>query len=257
MTTAIDDATRQLAARLGARAEICEVVTTQRLSTSLYEVVLAGDAAALAGVPGNDVMLRVADGDGRLVRRRYSVRDLDTDRGHLLLWIGVDHEGPGVTWVTGARSGDTVEVIGPRGKIPLDPAADWHLFVGDVAGLGAFYRMAQSIEVPGRAVFIVEIDAPDDALPARFDDGLGVTGIFVDRDGRSPDDPAGLLGGLAAFALPPDEGHAYLFGEFHAMRAVQTALLDRGLAPDQISHKAYWRCGRANADHGEPDKADA
>jgi NADPH-dependent ferric siderophore reductase len=257
MTEPVDDATLQLAARLGARAENCTVVSTERLSTSLYEVVLAGDAAALAGVAGNDVMLRVTDEGGRLVRRRYSVRDLDAAREHLVLWIGVDHEGPGVTWVTGARPGDTVEVVGPRGKIVLDPVADWHLFVGDVSGLGAFYRMAQSIEVPGRAVFIVEIDAPDDALPARFDEGLGVTGIFVDRDGRAPDDPAGLLGGLAAFALPPDDGHAYLFGEFHALRAVQAALLDRGLTPEQISHKAYWRRGRANADHGEPDKADA
>ena len=61
--------------------------------------------------------------------------------------------------------------------------------------------------------------------------------------------------GLAAFALPPDEGHAYLFGEFNAMKAVRTALLDRGLSKEQISLKAFWRAGSANADHGEPDKS--
>ena len=76
--------------------------------------------------------------------------------------------------------------------------------MGDASGYAAFYRMAESIEVPGRAIFIVEIDAPDDALSATFDEGLGVTGIFIDRRGRSTSDPAGLLSGLAAFALPLD-----------------------------------------------------
>jgi hypothetical protein len=117
--------------------------------------------------------------------------------------------------------------------------------------------MAQSIDVPGKAIFIVEIDFADDALSAPFDEGLGVTGIFVDRMGRATSDAEGLLRGLAAFELPPDLGHAYLFGEFHVMRVLESALLDRGLRPEQISHKAFWRSGRSNADHGEPVKTEA
>ncbi|HEY5112134.1 MAG TPA: siderophore-interacting protein [Acidimicrobiales bacterium] len=256
MTQQPDDTSRQLATRLGAVASLCEVATTTQLSTSVYEVVLRGNAATLAGVPGNDVMLRVNDAQGRAVRRRYSVRGLDKANDTFSLWLTIDHEGPGSTWVKDAKPGDLVDVIGPRGKIPLDPLADWHLFVGDASGFAAFYRMAQSIELPGRAIFIVEIDAADDALSSTFDEGLGVTGIFVDRRGRAPSDPAGLLSGLAAFALPSDVGHAYLFGEFHVMRTLQSALLDRGLNQEQISHKAFWRSGRSNADHGEPEKSE-
>ena len=237
-------------------ASLCEVVTTQQLSTSVYEVVLRGNAVTLAGVAGNDVMLRVDDETGRAIRRRYSVRDLDEANDSFSLWLTIDHEGPGCSWVKNAQPGDHVDVVGPRGKIPLDPMADWHLFLGDASGFAAFYRMAQSIELPGRAIFIVEIDAADDALSATFDEGLGVTGIFVDRRGRATSDPAGLLSGLAAFALPPGVGHAYLFGEFHVMRTLESALLDRGLSHDQISHKAFWRSGRSNADHGEPEKSE-
>lgn len=254
MTLAPDATSIQLAERVGAVARLCEVVATTKLSTSVYEVVLSGDATTLAGVAGNDVMIRLADEQGRFVRRRYSVRDLDEEHETFTLWITVDHQGPGTTWVTTAQPGDTVDVIGPRGKIPLDPLADWHLFVGDVSALGSFYRLAQSIEVPGQAIFVVEIDASDDALPARFDEGLGVTGIFVNRDGRDPSDATGLLRGLAAFALPEGLGHCYLFGEFHAMRTIQDALFDRGLAPEQVAHKAFWRSGRRNQDHGEPEK---
>lgn len=254
MTNSPHDSSITLAERLGATALVCEVFSSTRLSTSIHEVVLAGNAA-LAGVPGNDVMIRVATTAGAFVRRRYSVRDVDAERGHVTLWITTGHDGPGSQWARRARPGDPVDVIGPRGKVVLDERADWHLFLGDTTGLASFYRMAQSIEAPGRAIFIVEIDHPGDALTADFNEGLGVTGIFVDRQDRAKDDPSGLLRGLAAFALPPDRGHAYLFGEFHRIKAVRVALGDRGLADEDVSFKAYWRTGRENADHGEPDKS--
>jgi NADPH-dependent ferric siderophore reductase len=245
-----------LADRLGAHARACQVVASSQLSSSVHEVVLSGDAVQLAGVPGNDVMVRVANAAGKFVRRRYSVRALEPELDQFTLWITTGHDGPGSVWARSAQPGDSVDVIGPRGKIVLDPDADWHVFVGDATGLAAFYRMAQSIEEPGRAIFIVEIDHADDAITAAFDEGLGVTGIFVDRHDRERNDPAGLLSGLAAFAFPPDAGHAYLFGEFHVMKAVRAALLDRGLGEDEVSLKAFWRTGRDNADHGEPDKSD-
>ena len=242
-----------LAARLQVLARRCRVVSRRALSPSISEVVLEGDAVALAGVPGNDVMLLV-DEDGQATRRRFSVRAVDADADSFTLWMATNHEGPGSSWARGVDAGAEIDVVGPRGKIPLDAMADWHLFVGDVASLGSFYRLAQSIEAPGRAICIVELDHPDDALTADFDEGLGVTGIFVDRDGRDYHDPAGLLSGLSAFAFPPDEGHAYLFGEFSVMRVVKAALMDRGLTSERISLKAFYRVGRANGANGEPPK---
>jgi NADPH-dependent ferric siderophore reductase len=255
MTNKPDATSLQLAERLGAQAHVCAIVSTTRLSTSIISVVLGGSAEALGGVPGNDVMIRLADANGRLVSRRYSVRSVDQATDTLTLWVTIEHEGPGSTWAREAQPREEIVVIGPRGKIPLDPDADWHLFVGDASALAASYRMAESIEVPGRVIFIIEIDAPDDAIAANFDEGLGVTGIFVDRKGRALNDPAGLFSGLAAFELPAGIGHAYLFGEFHVMRAMQAALADRGFGPEQISHKPYWRAGTSNQDHGEPDKS--
>jgi NADPH-dependent ferric siderophore reductase len=243
-----------LATRLKVLARSCTVVARRPLSSSLVEIVLGGDASQLAGVPGNDVMVLVDSGDGSFTRRRYSVRSVDESADTFTLWVATTHDGPAARWAQTVHEGETVDIVGPRGKIPLDAAADWHLFIGDVSSLGAFYRMAQSIEAPGRAIFIVELDDSSDALTAAFDEALGVTAIFVDRDERAHADPAGLLSGLAAFTLPPDEGHAYLFGEFHVMRALKTALLDRGLRAEQISFKAFYRIGQANGANGEPSK---
>ena len=256
MPTTPHDSSIELAARLNSHARVCQVVSSTPLSSSIHEVVLAGQAALLCGVAGNDVMVQLTNPAGKLVRRRYSVHGVDEELDQFTLWITTAHEGPGSTWARGAQSGDDVDIVGPRGKIVIDPEAEWHLFMGDITCLGSAYRMAQSVQSPGNVVFIVEVDQSDDALTTTFDDGIAVTGIFVDRMGRAKDDPAGLFSGLSAFAFPPERGHAYLFGEFHVMKAVRTALLDRGLDDESISLKAFWRVGRNNADHGEPEKGD-
>lgn len=256
MPTTPHDSSLELAARLDSHARVCQFVSSRPLSSSIHEVVLAGQAALLCGVPGNDVMVQLTNPADKLVRRRYSVHGVDEELDQFTLWITTAHEGPGSVWARNARPGDDVDIVGPRGKIVLDPEADWHLFMGDITCLGSAYRMGQSIEAPGQVVFIVETDHADDALTMTFDEGIAVTGIFVDRAVRSKDDPAGLLSGLSAFAFPPERGHAYLFGEFHVMRALRVALLDRGLDDESISMKAFWRVGRNNADHGEPEKGD-
>jgi NADPH-dependent ferric siderophore reductase len=254
MKTPPHDTSNALAQRLNAHARVCEVVASQALSSCLHEVVLRGDAQTLAGVPGNDVMIRLANDAGAFTRRRYSVRSVEPDQDQFSLWISTIHDGVGSRWAQGARAGDEVDVVGPRGKIPLDPDADWHLFMGDVTGYSAFYRLAQSITPPGRATFIVEIDHDDDAISAPFDEAIAVNGIFVHRYEKEPNDPGVLLSGLSAFALPPGLGHAYLFGEFSVTKVLRDALMDRGMSDEQISRKAYWRIGRQNADNGEPEK---
>ena len=259
MTSTPHDSTKELAERLGAVAKVCTVVSTSTLSPSLHEMVLQGNAAVLAGVAGHDVMVQVTNSSGTLVRRRYSVRSVAPELDQLTLWVTTAHDGPGSGWVLGAKAGDEVDVIGPRGKIVVDPDADWHLFVGDVTGLAAFCRLSESIEAPGQAQFIVVVNEPDDAIAAfrsTFGEGASREGVFVHRRTRALDDPADLLRGLSSFAFPPGQGHAYLFGEFHVLKAVRSALLDRGLQEGDLSLKSFWRVGRHNADHGEPDKSE-
>lgn len=255
MTSAPHTSSSELAARLGTNVGVGVVVSSTVLSPTVREVVI-GRAARFAGAPGNDVMVRLAATNATFVRRRYSVRSVNADADELTLWVTTAHEGAGCAWARDARAGDEVDLVGPRGKITLDPVADWHLFVGDTSALGAFYRLAQSIEIPGQAVFVVEIATGEDALTASFDKGLAVTGIFVDHQDRAANDEAGILRGLAALELPAGEAHAYLFGEFSVMKAAHVALFDRGLRDDQISRKAFWRAGRRNAEHGEPDKSE-
>src|SRR5215831_8862645 len=227
-----------------------EVVGSAPLSPGMQRLVLtAPELAGLRYQPGQDMMLMVAvDGD-RPLRRRYTIRALDPARRLLTLDVVRHAGGPGERWVAAARPGDRVEGIGPRGKIFLAEAADWHLFIGDDSALPAYLTMAGALPTGARALVILEVPGPAGEQDLVTAADAEVT--WLHRDGPAGD-PAALVAAADAVALPPGRGHAYLAGEATVVLRLRETLAARGLAPEQISPKAYWGRGRANASHGEP-----
>jgi len=229
-----------------------EVVDSAPLSAGMQRLVLtAPELAGLHHQPGQDMMLMVAvDGD-RPVRRRYTIRALDHARRLLTLDVVRHADGPGERWVAAVRPGDRVEGIGPRGKIFL-AEADWHLFIGDDSALPAYLTMAGALPAGARALVILEVPGPASEQDLVTAADAEVT--WLHRGGDPAGDPAALVAAAAAVALPPGRGHAYLAGEATVVLRLRETLAARGLAPEQISPKAYWGRGRANASHGEPAK---
>jgi NADPH-dependent ferric siderophore reductase len=189
------------------------------------------------------------DGD-RPVRRRYTIRGTDPARCLVTLGIVRHDGGPGERWVAAARPGDEIEGIGPRGKIFPSDGAAWHLFAGDFSALPAFFAMAGSLPAGQRAIVIGEVPGPGDEQELAAAADVAVT--WLHTGGRLPGDPSALVRAVTGVALPPGAGHAYLAGEARLVLALREALAARGLAAGQMSPKAYWGLGRANAAHGEP-----
>jgi NADPH-dependent ferric siderophore reductase len=202
--------------------------------------------------PGQDLMVAVpAEGQGSF-RRRYTIRRLDRSAGLLDLDVVLHGDGPGARWAASATTGDHIEAIGPRGKIVVDPKADWHLMVGDESGLPGFFAMIESLPAGSAATAIIEIDGPEEEQRPDVTDGVDVDLRWLHRQGGPGGTPEGLIEAVSAWPPPAGSGHAYLSGELSVVAHLRRVLESRGLAGGQLSPKAYWRLGVANAAHGEP-----
>ncbi len=248
----LDDPFAELTGSLAAARRLSlEVAESEQISPSMQRILLtAPELADFSYDPGQDVMLLVAADGTKPIRRRYTIRSLDRPALALTLHIVRHAGGPGERWVSGAKPGDKIDGIGPRGKITTSPAADWHLFMGDESAMPAILAMTESLPGDADATLVIEIPGPDDEqellAPAR------TRLSWLHRLSGAAGDPALLSAEAAEIELPPGDGHAYLFGEAAVVLRLREILTGRGLRQDQISPKAYWGRGRGNAGHGEP-----
>ena len=249
----LDDPFAQLTGPLAATTRMrLEVVSSELATPHMQRLVLtAPELAGFSYQPGQDVMLMVAVDGNRPLRRRYTIRQLDQAGQQLTMDIVRHGEGPGELWVRTARPGDQIEGIGPRGKIFLAPEASWHLFAADESGLAAVFAMAAALPAGQRAIIFLEVPEPADEQDLASPAAVSIS--WLPRPAGIPaGDPAALASALHTVYLPPGTGHCYLFGEAKVVLRLREVLAARGLADGQVSAKAYWGRGRANAQHGEP-----
>jgi NADPH-dependent ferric siderophore reductase len=248
----LDDPFAQLSGPLAGTTRLTfEVVESARLTPHMQRLTLtAPQLDGFTRLPGQDVMLLVAAEGNRPVRRRYTIRELDTAARLLTLDIVLHGDGPGERWVRSAVPGDRIEGIGPRGKITTSATADWHLFMADESAMPATFAMTESLPAGSLATLVIETPEEDDEQDLI---SAATTRIsWLHRLGAPAGDPAALAAEAAEIELPPGRGHAYLFGEAKVVLRLREILAGRGLGEDQMSPKAYWGRGRANAGHGEP-----
>ncbi|HEV2240195.1 MAG TPA: siderophore-interacting protein [Streptosporangiaceae bacterium] len=248
----LDDPFAQLSGPLASTTRLdLRVVDSARLTPHMQRLRLtAPQLDGFGYLPGQDVMLLVAAEGNRPVRRRYTIRELDPSARLLTLDIVLHGDGPGERWVRSAQPGDRIEGIGPRGKITTSATADWHLFIGDESALPATFVMTEALPPGCAATLVVEVPEEDDEqdLPAAASTRIS----WLHRLGAPAGDPSALAAEAAEVELLPGRGHAYLLGEARVVSRLREILAERGLSQDQMSPKAYWGRGRANAGHGEP-----
>jgi NADPH-dependent ferric siderophore reductase len=231
-----------------------EVAEVHDLSPSLREIRLRGPGLrGFHHAPGQDLMLRLPLDSSSMVNRRYSIRRADPSAGHADLNVVLHGDGPAARWAAAAHPGQQLsEVVGPRGKITWDPAAAWHLFLGDETYIPATFAMLAALPPGVVARAVLEVTGPDDELP--FDSLADADVRWLHRGDGSPGDPARLQEVLGAWSIPPGPGHIYIAAEVRVALSLRDQLLAQGLSREQVSAKGYWSRGRANASRGEPDE---
>jgi len=214
-----------------------QVLRREQLSDHFVRIVLGGPGLAgfaSTGIPDEWVGLIVP---GQFQSRYYTVRSWDPDageHGELTLDIVVHDVGLVTEWARLDVVGQSVTITEPKGSFALPPSAAWLLLVGDLTGLPAMARIAESVDLPTR----LWVEAPDpvaDYLPA----GADVQWSTPPGDGASS-----LAAVVETIAWPEGEGYFWMAGESSQMRAIRKHLMREVKLPSTAYDvMGYWRGG--------------
>ncbi|MGW4029681.1 siderophore-interacting protein [Streptomyces sp. NPDC004838] len=242
------------------------VVRTERLSPHMTRVVLGGEGLAgfsLEGYTDHYVKLLFPPRgvaypepfdleriraefprDQWPANRTYTVRSWDeADRELVIDFVVHGDEGLAGPWAARARIGEPMWIIGPGGGYAPDPAADWHLLVGDESALPA---VAASLErMPAGAVVhaFVEVEDAGEELKLTAPDGVEVR--WLHREGR----PVGeaLVAAVSELDFPEGRVCAFVHGEAAFVKELRRHLrLERQVPREQLHISGYWRLGQTD-----------
>lgn len=208
------------------------------------QLTVTGDTAGeFQPKPGQEIVFQIPQGSGDPARRHYTIRRYDAASRQMDVdFVLHGHRTPGVGWALEAKPGDLIDIRGPRGRIGLNPAADWHLFLGDETCIPAIFALVEALPKGARAFAFIEIGAAEDKQDIATPAELSLQWLL--RNGAAPG-PSDLLSkALAAYAFPAGKGHAIVIGETSNVRNQRHALLERGFDRSQIYAEGYWRPGR-------------
>jgi NADPH-dependent ferric siderophore reductase len=258
---------------LARRTTVLEVRRTERLTPGMIRVVAGG--ADLGGFPDTphtdryvkivfprpgvaypepfdmDVIRAELSRERWPVLRTYTVRALDPGAGELTIdFVYHGDEGIAGPWAATARPGDPLRLLGPGGAYAPDPAADWHLMVGDESALPAIGAACERVPAGVPVMAVIEVAGPAEEQAITSPGDLRVTWLH-----RDPADPHRLPAAVRAMEFQPGRVHAFVHGEAGAVRDVRRHLVgDRGVPREDLSVSGYWRRGR-DEDGWQADKA--
>ncbi|MGI5354254.1 siderophore-interacting protein [Streptomyces sp. CA-252508] len=255
-------------ARKAPKAREARVVRTERLTPYMVRVVLGGDGLdgfaadeftdhyvkLLFGAPGVTYpepfdMARIREEFPREqwpTTRTYTVRAWDAAQRELTVdFVVHGDEGLAGPWAARARVGDTVRFLGPGGGYAPDPAAAWHLLVGDESALPAIAASLERLPEDAVGHALIEVESPDDEQKVAVPPGVEVR--WLHRGGR----PVGeaLLAAVEGLDFPPGDVHAFVHGEAGFVKDLRRHLrLERQVPRERLSISGYWRLGKTDED---------
>jgi NADPH-dependent ferric siderophore reductase len=174
--------------------------------------------------------------DERPKVRTYTVREWDADRGLLTIdFVVHGDEGIAGPWAAAASPGDTLDLRGPGGGYAPDPAADWHLLVGDISVVPAIAASLPRIPA-GRPVHVLlQVHGPEEQVELTTPGDLEVHWLHDDADET-------VAEALAVLDFPPGTPQVFLHGEATSVRLARRHLVaDRGLPTEALSASGYWK----------------
>jgi len=172
--------------------------------------------------------------------RTYTVREVDREAGEIVIdFVYHGDNGLAGPWAASAEPGTELLVAGPGGAYAPDPAAGWHLLVGDESALPAIAAALAQIPAGVPVHVLVEVDDAAEEQKLSSPGELNLQWVH-----RATAGDTGLVDAVRALEFPAGQVHAFVHGEASEVKELRRHLLDeRGLTIDQLSISGYWRRG--------------
>lgn len=199
--------------------------------------------------PGSD--WSPADEDApRPPSRTYTPLRYDPDRRRLEVEFVHHGDGLAANWAQGAEVGERMYVAGPGGGYDVASDATELILVADDTAMPAAGTIIDTLPETCRAAAIFEVaDAAEERVlsPTRK-----ILPIWLHREAR---DAQTLDEAVRDLAAPSDTTYWWIACEAAAMRRIRRHLLeDRGVSPERVHTRGYWRRGETNyPDHDYGD----
>ncbi|MDN3358721.1 siderophore-interacting protein [Actinomadura sp. DC4] len=173
--------------------------------------------------------------------RSYTVRSWDPHALELSIdFVYHGDEGLAGPWAAGSQPGDEVLLQGPGGAYTPDPAADWHLLVGDESALPAIAASLEALPEGAPARVFVEISGPGEEQELVTPGDVKL--VWLHR-GDAPVGEA-LVKAVQELEFPAGEVHAFVHGEAGCVKRLRRHLrVDRQIPLERLSISGYWRLG--------------
>jgi NADPH-dependent ferric siderophore reductase len=227
-----------------------DTFTPSEFTDSYVKLVFVDDGVDVAGLAQPLTLDSFADlpAAQQPVVRTITVRRADSPAREITVDIAVHGEhGTAGPWAASAKPGQPMYLMGPSGAYAPDPAADWHLLVGDETALPAMEAL------PANAIgqAFIEVGEPEDEIPLTAPHGVKIDWIY--RGGRADligEDRAGdhapLIEAVKSAPWLPGQVQVFIHGEAQAVMHNLRPYIrkQRGVDAKWASISGYWRRGR-------------
>jgi NADPH-dependent ferric siderophore reductase len=186
------------------------------------------------------------------IMRTYTIRSFDADSDELVIdFVYHGDEGVAGPWAAAAKPGDELAMFGPGGAYAPDPAADWHLLVGDESAIPAISAALECLPFDASAKVVIEVGAHEDEVKLSRPQAAEIT--WLHRADAMPGSTDLLYEHVRALTFPSGKLQVFAHGEGQiVMKKLRPHLFgERGLSPDQVSISGYWRQGRTEEEFRE------
>ncbi|MBO8155304.1 MAG: dihydroorotate dehydrogenase electron transfer subunit [Bacillaceae bacterium] len=157
-----------------------EVLNNRPIALDTYEMTLHGKLASSMTQPGQFLHLKIGDGFRHVLRRPLSIADVDQEDQTVKIIYKVI--GEGTKWLSQAKPGNQIHVLGPRGHgFPVENVADQHIYlIGGGVGVPPLYYLGKQLAENNRVTAVLGFQTKDAVFYEEKFQELGETMILTD-----------------------------------------------------------------------------